>query len=259
MTVRRFTYTGREAISKERLVFEVLENGEDSARTFTAKFNFADMKFPDKAEVIVEATCGGTSTVNRYSFGTVEDISSPADLRLTRLSGKRIMFTVKVVDHTEQFGCILGICKDANRGKQGETESQGLLPVELSSELGELLWKLEFEETEVFLLVNEESPEIKERLERDPSFHALIWPEVIRRVLERAFEKEEDAEEEEGWPRDWLVGFGQELHPEKEDPLGLLGDDNDEMQKEWIDAVVYEFCRKHTLKQRYQSSVQTEQ
>ena len=255
--IKRVNFTGRKRIPRDRISIEVFD-GEP--RTFDASIDVSDLGFLGDAEVVIEATCAGSSLVKRFEFGTVENHSIPPDRELSLLTGKNIIFGVKVIDRTKKIGSILGICKNANpvsKGKQTASGRQGILPVELAP-LGDELWKIEFKEHNTFLLINEDIPELRERMRYDPSFKPLILPEIIRKILNRAIEENVDIEEEEDddrWPIIWLR-FGQGLHSDQSHPP--FTNDAREVRDEWIDDVVVAFCREHSLKQCYLSAQSAE-
>ena len=249
--IKRVNSTGRKRIPKNLVSIEVFD-GEP--RTFVAFLDMASMGFQNEAEVVIEATCAGSSLVKRFDFGTTNDICIPPDRKLSELTGENIIFGVKVIDRTERFGRILGICENVrpvSSGKQTASGRQGILPVEQVS-LGDELWKLDFKEQDVFLLVNKDIPELRDQVQ-NPFFCTIVYPEIIRRVLDRAIEENVDVDDKDDdrWSVLWLR-FGRNLHSTQMIPPSK--DDSREVRDEWIDEVVIEFCREHSLKQRYQST-----
>lgn len=247
--IKRVNFTGRRRVPRERLEIEVYP-GEP--RTFDATFNFAELDLLDHAAVILEATCAGSSVVRRFEFGEVCAIVPPTDRQLSDLNGENVFFTLKVVDQTERFGRIVGLAENIRPTKgelQESTGRQGILPVE-PYELGSELWKLEFRDHHVFLLVNKEIPALADCA--DPLFYTVIYPAVVTRILERALNEGTDVEEEENdrWPAMWLR-FGQQIHPEREKPP--ISED-DEARAEWVDEVTRAFCERHNFRDIYVSA-----
>ncbi|MCG8451376.1 MAG: hypothetical protein MI725_17560 [Pirellulales bacterium] len=253
--IKRVNFTGRRRIPRERVDLEVFD-GEP--RTFDGHINVTGMEFPIDATVVVEATCAGSTEVKRYECGTVDDVLLPESRSLEGLAGENVIFCVKVIDRQEQVGRILGVCENVRptrTGRQTASGRQGILPVERAP-LGPELWRLEFKDHDVFLLVNQDITELWERARYDALFYAVVYPEVIRRILDRAIEENVDIEEnDDRWPILWLR-FGKGLHSAHADPPNL--DDSREERDEWIDDVVSAFCRVHELKVRYQSARPTD-
>lgn len=162
-----------------------------------------------------------------------------------------MFFTLKVVDRSERFGRILGLAENVRpqrAGKQTASGRRGILPIE-PTELGDELWRLEFKTQDVFLLVNKDIPDIAQRAVGDPLFYAVVYPEVARRVLTKAFAEGADIEEDDDrWPVFWLR-FGKNLHPEHGPPPTGHGREDD--QQDWIEDVVEAFCQTHGLKAKY--------
>lgn len=250
--IKRVNFTGRKRLSKSCVEIEVLDG---SPRTFKAKIDLSATKLPPDAKVFLEAMCAGSSVTKRFDFGTVDDRQTPEDLSLDEIEGENVFFALKVVDETDRIGRILGLAESIRplrSGKLTVSGRQGLLPID-SAPLDQEVWKLDFHEREVFLLVNEAIPGLKERAKWDPLFFATVYPAVVRMVLNEAIERGASVDDEvEYWPTLWLQ-FAQQLHPEHE--KSPLKDDSDEERKEWIDDVVAEFSSSHALKDQYASAL----
>ena len=76
--------------------------------------------------------------------------------------------------------------------------------------LDQQLWKLDFESDPPRLLVNKDAKPSWKEMARSPYFIALVYPEVLRRMLTRAFEDWAEDDEEGGWRADW-VRFAKNL------------------------------------------------
>lgn len=246
--IKRVNFTGRRRIPRDRV--DIVINDGDP-RTFDAALHLDDLGLPDHAAVFVEGMCAGSSVVPRFDFGRVGDPHPPGDRRLTGLDGDRVFFTLKVVDRDDRFGRILGIAENLRPKGSGDDLTparHGILPVE-AVDLKQELWRLDFHEHEVFLLVNKSVPGLKDRARHDPLFCAAVYPVILRTVLREAFLQFDEGEEElDRWPAVWLR-FGKRLHPDKEDPP--RGADEQEAQEEWVDAVVEAFCDAHLLRDNY--------
>jgi hypothetical protein len=255
--IKRVNSTGRRRISWGQVSIEVFDG---TPRTFDAVIDLKDFDVPTDAEVVLEATCAGSNTILRFEWGTVGEMKPPQNRELTDLRGENVFFSLKVIDRTERFGRILGLAENIRPLKGGAktaTGRRGILPVE-KAELGDELWRLDFQSHDVFLLVNERIPELADRVRFDASVFSLIYPSIVREILTRALD--EDQPDDEGdctdrWPNLW-VSFARRLHPERSAPPGP---DESEERQEWIAEVVAAFCRDHSLRERFQQSAGSNQ
>lgn len=253
--IKRVNFTGRRRIPRERVQIEVFDG---APRTFNAVIDLSEIAMPPQAAVFLEAMCAGSNVVERIDCGDVGDLKPLQGRRLETIEGENVFFALKVIDRTERFGRILGVAENIRperAGKQTAAGRRGILPIE-PKDLGEELWRLEFGENDVFLLVNSGVPNLVERARCDPLFYSVVYPEVVRRVLREAFEQNADCDDEEDrWPTMWLR-FGKGLHPEREAPP--TGEDREDEQGDWIEDVVTEFCKSHEMKSKYLAALMSE-
>ena len=246
--IRRVNYTERKRVPVSSIQMEIF-NG--TPRTFKAEFDINEInkrRFPTQAKVVLDATCAGSEIVQRFSFGNVERIVPEQELILDKLTGENIRFTLKIIDFSKEIGKILGIAENIrpiNAAKKTSENRQSILPIE-PRDLGEQLWRLEFREYEVFLLVNKTIPGLLERFGNDLTLGGLVYPSIIRDIFWRAciYEKYED--EQGGWKTNW-VQFAKKLNPDKPP--------DDEDISTWIESVIDSFCEKHHFKQSYSTYV----
>ncbi|HQU42420.1 MAG TPA: hypothetical protein PK867_06385, partial [Pirellulales bacterium] len=221
-----------------------------------AAIDLEGLTLPGHAAVYLEAMCAGSTIVERFDCGQVGQQPKVYQRPLKRIDGENVFFTLKVVDRTERFGRILGIAENIRpqkAGKQTASGRRGILPIEPSDQLGHELWRLDFREQDVFLLVNKDIPELAQRASGDPLFYAAVYPQVVRTILMRAFEEGAEIDEDEDrWPVMWLR-FGKTLHPDRETPP--TGSGRGDEQQDWIDDVVGAFCETHSLKAKYLSAL----
>jgi hypothetical protein len=214
----------------------------------------ADENLPPNAAAYLEATCAGSNIVQRFDLGTIEN-PNLVDRELTEVEGENVFFSLKIVDTSQWFGRLLGIAQNIRPERSSEDSTagrRGILPIE-PAELQQQLWRLEFRDHDVFLLVNKDVPDLRDRVRSDPLFYAAVYPELVRQILFRALEQDSEiVEDEERWPAMWLR-FGKNLHPEHEPPP--LEGDNDEEREEWVEEVVNAFCESHLLKNKYLAAV----
>lgn len=244
--IKRVNSTGRKRVPRERIMIEVFD-GEP--RTFDASIDLTDLDAPQDAQVVLEATCAGSNTIPRFDWGTVGNLQPAANRQLAGLSGRNVFFSLKIIDRSEQVGRILGVAEVIRPIKGGEktaTGRKGILPVE-STDLGHEPWRLDFRTEDVYLLVNEKIPDLKDRVRCDPQVYALIYPPVIRQILARAIAEPIDDDSSEHWAALWLQ-FGQTLHSEK---AKTPTEGTDEEREEWISEAVDAFCRNHQLIEKF--------
>lgn len=246
--IKRFNSLGRKRVPRNCVTIDV-EDGDP--RTFSAEIDFGSHTWDADASVVIEVTCAGSSLVQRFDCGTVGDINHPRALPLHDLHGQNVFFSLKIIDTSQRIGRLLGVAENIRpftTGKQTVSGRKGILPVE-HAPLGQELWRLEFREQDVFLLVNQEVPGLAESIRADPVFFSLIYPQLVRQILHRAILEGADADEDnDRWPVLWLT-FGRKLHPDHEEPP--TSTDGDELIEDWIELIVAEFCKTHELKSKY--------
>lgn len=245
--IKRVNSTGRKRIPQSAISIHVHDG---SPRTFDALIDFEKFDAPPDAAVVMEAMCAGENRILRFEWGTVDSLVPPESRQLEGLNGRNVFFSVKVVDRTERFGRLLGLAehvRPTTAGEETETQQTSLLPVDIAP-LDHELWRLEFREHEVFLLVNETVPDLADKIRYDGSVYSLIYPAIIREILSEAFRQCQDDEvNSDHWAERWL-SFARSLHPEKESPK-LRTEVED--QREWIQDVIDVFSQDHGLVDKF--------
>ena len=246
--IKRVNFTGRRRIPRNRIDIQVHDG---QPRTFDATIDLPAKQFPEEAAIFLEAMCAGSSAIQRFAFGKVGAVQAPRSRSLHEIEGENVFFTLKVVDQSERIGRILGIAENIRplrAGRQTAAGRRGILPIE-QVDLKHELWRLDFREHDVYLLVARSDPDLVERIRWDPAVYAMLYPEIVRRILTQAIDENVDVEEDDDrWSVLWLR-FGRSLHPDRETPPGL--DDSEEEQAEWVDEVIQAFCERHSLRQAY--------
>lgn len=236
--IKRVNFTGRRRIPRERVRVEVTDG---PPRTFSASFTPDKERFPVGAVVCLEVMAAGSNQVQRIEWGEVDRLEAIRD-RALEVEGRNVYFRLKVIDRSGQYGRILGI---ADQVRPVGAQAEGILPIE-RRDLGEEAWRLDFGEQDVTLLINERPNGLFEEARSGCWFHALVYPMVLRMVLERILlvDRSTDADDpdDDGWPARWLR-FGRSLHPERMAPPS--DDETPEEKESWIAAVVDQFTRKH--------------
>ncbi len=245
--IQRVNSLGRKRIAKTNIVIEVQDG---NPRLLNAEIQLEGLGFPDAASVVIEGTSAGASVVQRFECGTVANLNQPKGLKLDQLTGQNVFFSLKVIDRSEQVGRLLGIADGLRPevvGEQTVSSESGILPVERRP-LGQQLWRLDFQESHVFLFINSEVPELAESIRSDPTFYAIIYPEIVRQILRRAIVENGDPDaNDDRWSTLWL-SFGRKLHPSHENPPEPT---DAEAVDEWVEMVVDSFCDSHQLRSRY--------
>ncbi|WP_161604468.1 hypothetical protein [Roseiconus nitratireducens] len=174
----------------------------------------------------------------------------PRQQPLTALEGQNLFFALKVIDRSERVGRLLGIAENIrpeSTGDQTLAGRKGILPVERRP-LGQQLWRLEYGEHDVFLLVNQDVAGLSESIGSDPLMYAVVYPEVVRQILTQAIQRGGDPDaDDDTWSTLWL-SFGLRLHPDHINPPSM---DELDAVNEWIEMVVDAFCNQHSLRDRF--------
>lgn len=237
---RTFNYTGRRRIQWSDVSITLRQ--ERSVWVFDADLRLADHQFPRNAEVWLEAH--RQNLWMQWSWGTVSSPRVPTDRRLTEFDvPDGLLFRVRVVqppgqEHHKLLGEADGI-PFVKAGEANDRRRHLLVPV--PDQLGQQLWKLDFEHDPPQLVVNKEAKPSWKEMARSPYFIALVYPVVLRQMLTRAlFDEEwEEDDEESGWAADW-VQFAKHLGG-----LGIVPPPGSKADREkWIDEAVSAFCRK---------------
>ena len=251
----------RKTIATSFIGIEIIE---ETPRRFkmglkTNKSGFP--RFPKTAKVVLDATCAGSEDVQRFEFGTIGRIVPKQELCFKdKLAEKdrNIIFTLKIIDTSEEIGRILGIGRiSAGKAKTGIPEGkQGILPIVPSEDLGEELWRVKFDGNDhVFLLVNNTVDKgLPERFATNVTIRSLVFPAVVREILTKAFiENEFDPDDEGGgWQTNWTQ-FAKKFDSD------ISSVDTKEEREEWIERVVDEFCKQHRFNQVFFNSITGEE
>lgn len=251
---KRLNYTGRKKIP-QRLVSVSLRKTEP--RSFGVEWD--NLKLPPSGAVYVEAYSSGSPTVMRFPWGTVGSPAPPAETSLTDVDGESVSFDLKVVDESESIGRLLGVCRNIRPRAPDEAvdEQSGrlsILPVN-PVDLGDRVWRMSFAHDWPWLEVNNQIPGIMELVRHDQRFFALVFPEIVRRilveiVLTRGISRPDDTESE--WQSLWLR-WGIHWHPDGISPEE--DEDAVDAKVEWIERVVESFCRRHAVRDKFMQSL----
>lgn len=216
--------------------------------TFDADLRFAGYKFPHNAEIWLEAH--RQNLWMQWAWGTVSAVRVPASRRLTEFDlPDGVLFRVRVVqppgqEHHKLVGEVDGI-QPIKAGEADDRRRHLLVPV--PNALDQELWKLDFEQEPPQLLVNQDAKPSWKEMARSPHFIALVYPEVLRKILTKVLDEDEDNWSEEdddgGWQSDWMR-FARNLGG-----LGPVPPPDEKQAREvWIEEAVAAFARRMQLR-----------
>lgn len=233
---RRFNYTGRTRIPRDHVLITIDEGERPS---FDAVIDLEDFDFQPDANVVVEAY--RQRFYSRFDFGTVADRRARGDRSLREAEGlDQLKFRVKVVDTENRHGKILGIADRLSPDEETETERKSIFPVLWSDEIGNAVWRVDFEvQARPVLELNGLINGIKEAFLHEPEVKALILPAAVREVFNHMAFVEETLTSDPGgdWEREWLR-FIQRYYPD--DPPSMTASRAE--IEDWIDGAVDAFC-----------------
>lgn len=237
MSISRFNYTQRKKITREHV--SVVIQGDLPEATIRANFSLSDYAFPGSAQLVLEAQAGWT--VQRFEFGTIDSIRPPGDARLTEFdSPSGVIFRLKVIAAGHHGGILLGTADGLRPSSSIEEAGQRSFVVVRPAELGDLIWRLEFDEEQAILLVNRRLGDHHDFLRRKEVV-ALVFPEVLRQLLVEAVDRPVDEDDHADWAvqaKELGVRLATRPAPRPDD---------DEALEEWAVDAVKAFARQHRL------------
>lgn len=207
---------------------------------FNLKLNLSPYGFDQDARIRVDAW--RKNAFQRWDWGTVGGAADRnGDARILRGVPKECQFRVSVIAG-DGTGRLLGVAHPRPR-----LPVESLLPL-VADDLGGELWHLDYGEGDdmVVLKVNRELPDFAETVRGDPAFRALVMPQVMRSILERALLVERvDPGDGEGRWAPWF-DLAAVILPNQEPPwVGPEGEDDAVARADaWIHRVVSIFSAK---------------
>ena len=235
--IKRINRTRRKRIEKRDVKLALRPARKGEAPIFDLELRLEDYRFPADARVRVEA--GRSNATQRWDYGTVGMLAPPADeeRRMTGVS-ENASFRVFVVA-TDGSGRLLGHTPNL----KPVLPLNSRLPLE-ESDLAEEVWRVEFDgdDGHPVLHVNGRIPGVSEAVRSDPTFRALVMPDVFRTILTRmvVIDRADPEDEDSGWA-DWFE-IARAYHSGTEPPSlpqsGPVDTAEFERAHDWIDAVV---------------------
>ena len=241
---RHINHTGRKRIEREHIEIKLRPREGDAPQIFDlTKLDLSSYGFPADALVRVEAALSNAGQV--WDFGTVGNPKelSDAERRITGVDATA-PFRVFVVD-SDGSGKLLGHARHI----RAEQDSESLLHLEENGELGAEVWRIKFhdDDRQPVLLINKTIEGISGIVTDDPSFYALVIPDVLRAVLTRIviIDRLERDDDSGRWHVDWL-NLSRKYADGKDAPtlrdIHDADDDRGTDAREWIDEVVRNFA-----------------
>lgn len=249
--IRRVNFTGRRRIPRSRVRIRMGADGK--RRRFDATLDLEGLQLPVAARVFVEAY--HRAAYQRFAFGTVGEWIAPADRWLDRIPVQNPLFRVKVVVVGEDgIGRIVAAAEKVvpEAADAGEDGRESLLPVEFE-DLGSRVWALDLDADWPRLWLNERLQGVKDLARAGREFATLVYPEVLRQVLERALrDRSADADTgDDGWQSKWLSFARRELG-QPQPPRGAEFGDAD---RQWVERAVDAFCARGKVPQEFERLV----
>jgi len=225
---------------------------ENGIRIFNLRLALEDLALPPNARIYLEAY--HRAGYRRFELGTVGELKPPADRRLDALPASATpLFRIKVVDRTGSHGRILAAL-DKIRPEGVDSAPAGgrsLLFVEYD-DLGNRIWQLDLNGDWPVLRLNQNAEDIGLAAGSDPRFLSLVYPEVLRQILQRIIHEDQhtDPDCDDDWPSLWLQ-FACGLPG-----IGTPPPDHKPDQGRWIEAAVESFCAHRDTLNRFNQSLQ---
>ena len=235
--IRRFNYTQRKRIERERIEIEIDDLDDAVPPSFTAMLDLDPLKLPHNAPLIIEAKRSRSSI--RFDWGTVGNPTPPSNRSLQNVPTNPT-FRVIVVD-PDGSGRLLALA-DNIRPQRAGAGPESLLWLE-ETELGKEVWRLDYGEHEnPTMLVNKNIAGISEAVRNDDAFRALVIPEVLRSILTRAVIVDEcEPDDDASLWNDWL-NFVGDFYDVTLPSLSNIHDPDSADRMDWIENAVEAFA-----------------
>lgn len=249
---RTFNFTGRRKI--DRADISITLRQERSIWMFDADLRLSTYHFPRAAEIWIEAH--RQNLWMQWGWGTVAEIRVPNDRRLLEFDvPDGVLFRVRVVQPPgKEQHKLVAEADGLSFVKAGEADDNRRHLLEpVPDALDQQLWKLDFESDPPRLLVNKDAQPSWKEMARSPQFIALVYPEVMRRILSRALEDWTEEDDEGGWQADWVC-FAKRLGG-----LGTVPSSEQRADREnWIEEAVSAFTRKQQSRDLWDRTIDAE-
>jgi hypothetical protein len=261
--IRKFNYTGRKKIERKDISIRLVKD-KTPYPYFELKLDVDTSGFPDDPELYVEAY--DRSSFMRFRCGTLKRPLLPEDRHLYDIhSTDAILFRVKLVDPLAQHGKILAVADRLTSAGESPEDARRimLLPVTYD-DLGPEIWKLDFRNTGPVLIVNQkiEVMSITEIVKTDDLFFSLVYPSVLHEILLQILLMDDDFESDDPdlWQNLWLKFVEDLPDVSKITETDEFGNQEHSLNRDffqkWIDdEAIPAFCRKYSIKNKFESEM----
>lgn len=237
MSTRRFNFTGAKRIRQSDV--QIVVDRDDDALAFDASFSISSYGLPETAEVVVEAYAEWI--LMRFPFGTVGARRAPESTRLTDFDGPEgIRFRLKVLGTGDHAGLILAEADKLSPTQPTDSVSASSFIAVRPAELGDVVWRLSFDEAQPVLSINSALGDWQSFVRR-PVVRSLLFPEIVRQVVREALSSERDDDDSTSWQKQALT-----LASAASGRAPRNAEDDDAIEL-WLDDVVQRFARQHRL------------
>lgn len=252
--IRKFSYTGLVKLAKDTVNIR-LNYTQNFA--FEAEINKKILlsKFPYESPIVIEAS--DRFNYERFELGELGSVDDVINRSLAEVfkenANTNLFFNLKVLS-PDRLGCLLGHAKKIKCHDPENSNEQNISILKHKFEdLGYNIWDLDLDDEDVVSIITNSNLSDPSLIKDSGRFASLVFPEVVRRILENILIIDEsnwvDADDPEVWQTQWLLYAKLHLN---NDPIPKKNENVREVI-DWINTCVSEFNRK----QRYLDHINT--
>lgn len=237
--IRRFEWVDKKDLPRKNIDLTFNRNQQDKVTSIDIDLDLEELDVPSEGKIHVEAYY--RAEYERFSLGKVSEFNGPKELELDNV-GYSESTKVRVMITRENHSLArlaTGITPSSSPGRDS------IMPV-APRDLGQELWKVDFDEDPPLLKINEKIDGIQGIATSDPMFIMSVYPSVMRQILNRIIFVEDIDDPEDyssPWQQEWLI-FARNCHQDNRIPESLdsEGDEGDRYELlQWIDDAVEGF------------------
>jgi len=250
MATRSMNYTQRVDLKKKHVKISLSPKNSDGIRHFDLALDLPE-QLPSDAMVSVEAYRSSMARM-RFDFGTVGELKllPQADRLLHDFTDDLPppLFRVKVTGAGSLRGRLLADARSVRVvGADELVRREGMLHI-AHKDLDGPAWEVDFTNAgyEPTLWIDD-SADIDRQLASSPLFIALVYPEVIRRVLDYLLFEDKGAsfDDESAWGHPWLKVAS--AFPQMQGIPCPHDHDDDQEKRNWIDQAMRSFAKSKNI------------
>lgn len=233
--------TRRKPIARENIGLSL--NRRSIPMTFDCEIHtLGELGLPPEARVYVEAY--HQAVYMRFDFGTVGAFNPPQDRRLSDFyDGAPVRFRVKIVDVGRNTGKILADADDVRPARPDEDSNvESLVPIRLVGGMGQLVWRIAWDNEEPVLELNQAEIGIKQAIAGNNLYSSLVMPAVFREITSRIYFEKLDGDLAAKW-RMLVSRFQTDSLPDEDDYLGRL---------DWLDVATHNYAEQFRFLDNWQ-------